>query len=360
MGLIVLLVLLRAGLLLHTAGSVRARSAASTVGRGLLESAVAALLVYGVGYLAFLGVKDFEIEMRLIPLVATAWFATSVVTGTMAERSRLSAQLAVAGAVGVVVPLAYRWLDDLSAVTGVSLGCAIAGAIAAVVLGARQGKYNRDGSANILPGHNLTLQLHGIVLLALTLPVLFAGVGEKPIAGAILASSAAMLVAAGVTTLRFGKVDVLLCSAGGLAGAVAGAVAGGVFGSPLAIIVGAVVGFVAQWLTVQIDLRYRVDDPGGYVAPIVTACVAVALVVVLSPLKGGAAWADAAKFGGLTIACAGLVAIIVAGVVLGMNAIKRLREHEDDEYEGLDLTRHDINAYPDFQQTMIKSYHLRQ
>ena len=35
-----------------------------------------------------------------------------------------------------------------------------------------------------------------------------------------------------------------------------------------------------------------------------------------------------------------------------------IRCSEEDEFDGLDLTEHDINAYPDFQQTMIKSYHL--
>jgi ammonium transporter, Amt family len=341
---------------------VRARSAASTVGRGLLESAVAALLVYATGYFAWWGVKDFVIEQWLPTFVAASWFVTSVVTGAMAERSRLSSQLAVAGVCGVLTALTYRFTMQfgvLPAMAGLSLGAAIAAAVSAVVLGARQGKYNRDGSANILPGHNLTLQLHGIVLLSLTLPFLFTGMGEKPMSGAILAASAAMLTAAGVTVIRFGKVDVLLCSAGGLAAAVAGAVAAQWLDTPVAILVGAVLGFIAQWLTVQIDLKFRVDDPGGYVAPILTACGAVVVIVALSGLRG----VDAADVGRVVGAIAGVaiaVAGAISGVVVTMNAIKRLREHEDDEYEGLDLTRHDINAYPDFQQTMIKSYHLRQ
>jgi ammonia channel protein AmtB len=37
-----------------------------------------------------------------------------------------------------------------------------------------------------------------------------------------------------------------------------------------------------------------------------------------------------------------------------------LRLSDDAEYDGTDLAEHDLNAYPDFQQTMIKSYHLRQ
>ena len=38
----------------------------------------------------------------------------------------------------------------------------------------------------------------------------------------------------------------------------------------------------------------------------------------------------------------------------------KIRASEADEFDGLDLAEHDIGAYPDFQQTMIKSYHLRE
>jgi ammonia channel protein AmtB len=43
-----------------------------------------------------------------------------------------------------------------------------------------------------------------------------------------------------------------------------------------------------------------------------------------------------------------------------MRALGSLRANEQDEFDGLDIGQHDINAYPDFQQTMIKSYHLRE
>ncbi len=37
-----------------------------------------------------------------------------------------------------------------------------------------------------------------------------------------------------------------------------------------------------------------------------------------------------------------------------------IRPREAQEFERLDLAEHDLNAYPDFQQTMIKSYDMRQ
>ena len=44
----------------------------------------------------------------------------------------------------------------------------------------------------------------------------------------------------------------------------------------------------------------------------------------------------------------------------GLKTTLGLRSREADEFDGLDLAEHDIGAYPDFQQTTIKSYHLRE
>jgi ammonia channel protein AmtB len=53
-------------------------------------------------------------------------------------------------------------------------------------------------------------------------------------------------------------------------------------------------------------------------------------------------------------------AVVSAGVLYAIKATVGLRAREADEFDGLDLAEHDIGAYPDFQQTMIKSYHLRE
>ena len=52
--------------------------------------------------------------------------------------------------------------------------------------------------------------------------------------------------------------------------------------------------------------------------------------------------------------------LFAAGLFLLLKTTVGLRLHEDAEYDGADLAEHDLNAYPDFQQTMIKSYHLRE
>ena len=63
----------------------------------------------------------------------------------------------------------------------------------------------------------------------------------------------------------------------------------------------------------------------------------------------------------LGLAAIAALTIIVSGAILFfLKATVGLRAREADEFDGLDLAEHDIGAYPDFQQTTIKSYHLRE
>jgi Amt family ammonium transporter len=72
------------------------------------------------------------------------------------------------------------------------------------------------------------------------------------------------------------------------------------------------------------------------------------------------------RLGHLAIQAAGLAIIaalsmvVWAAVWLVMRMTLDLRLGEADELDGSDLAEYDVNAYPDFQQTTIKSYHLRE
>ena len=57
--------------------------------------------------------------------------------------------------------------------------------------------------------------------------------------------------------------------------------------------------------------------------------------------------------GGFTLISAGIL-FVVLKVTMG------IRVGEEEEMEGLDLGEHDMAAYPDFQQTYIKSHHARE
>ena len=53
-------------------------------------------------------------------------------------------------------------------------------------------------------------------------------------------------------------------------------------------------------------------------------------------------------------------AAIALGAFYFCKSMDQVRLPESAEFDGTDLSELDVNAYPDFQQTMIKSYHLRE
>ena len=62
---------------------------------------------------------------------------------------------------------------------------------------------------------------------------------------------------------------------------------------------------------------------------------------------------------GIAVIGALAFAVSLAGFAL-FKKLFGLRPSEADELDGADLVEHDLNAYPDFHQTMVKSYHLRE
>jgi ammonia channel protein AmtB len=63
----------------------------------------------------------------------------------------------------------------------------------------------------------------------------------------------------------------------------------------------------------------------------------------------------------LAIAVAAIVlGVLVAALLAAARLFGPLRRREEEAFEGLDLAEHDVNAYPDFQQNLIRSYHLRE
>ena len=123
------------------------------------------------------GASDFFFQ---VVFVATAM---SIVSGAVAERMKLWAFFVFAAAMtGFIYPMEGAWtwggadvfglfnLGDLGfsdfAGSGIVHMAGAAAALAGVLLlGARKGKYNRDGSANALPGANLPLATLGTFIL---------------------------------------------------------------------------------------------------------------------------------------------------------------------------------------------------
>lgn len=383
--------LLRGGMMLYTGGLARSKNAASTAARTLLDLSVATLSFWAIGLALggysgdlLLGIDAHRligwsgIQLGDSALLCLALIPSGIFIGATIERSRLWPMLVLTCLIsGLITPLALQWLfngwmHDLGVIDGGGGTLHLIGGVSALatckVIGARNGKYNRDGSANFIPGHNLLLVFGGVMLMlaswapALALFASWQGVGGAEIPMRILVSGAAAAVAGVmVSQLRYGKPDIVLIMSALLGGLVATAPGAAHLSSPASFAIGAVAGAIVPAAVIFIDLRLRIDDP--------TAAVAVHGVCSVWGFLGagmfieGSVWdrlrqVGVQAIGLVVIAVLTLLAVLIALTVL--RAGVALRSKEADEFDGLDLAEHDLNAYPDFQQTMIKSYHLRE
>jgi Amt family ammonium transporter len=369
--------LLRAGFALHSAGISRSKNTISCLFRATIEIAVGILAYWLIGSAIHGSWREIGHPMgsTALFLAATFLIGPAVVSGATLERGR--AIVGIASAIlltGVLTPLAWKllqwnWLvsrgfiDEAGAIF-IHVSGGLAAAVAAIAIGPRLGKYNRDGSTNVILGHNLPLAAGGILLIfAMWIPYVagFASYGADAALNAVLAGAAGVVAAAIYCIARYGRSDVFLVFAGLLGGLVAITAGADLLSPSRAVAVGAVAGVIVPYAVVKLDMFWKIDDPGGGIAIHFIGGIWSALAVaILAPgtweQRIGRIGAEAAGLGmvvGLTLAASCLV-FFALRVTVGV------RLSEADEFEGMDLAEHDLNAYPDFQQTMIKSYHLRE
>jgi Amt family ammonium transporter len=392
LGVAVLLV--RVGQALYATGLCRSKNAAGMALRLVADLCAAVLAFWAVGAAVLMQRANgvFGVEWGAMagasPVSAEQFFAACVVlvatgsvAGALAERSKFAATWAASILLaGLVVPAAAKWgwggwlarlgFHDIAGASAVHLSAGVCAAVGAALVGPRTGKYNRDGSANMIPGHNLPLAAAGVLaVLAGWVPYVYGCAVQRGRASPVgteamnvlLAAAAAGAASMLLSQVRHGKPDVVLALTGVLGGLVSITAAGGAVGTESAVLIGAVAGVVVPTAAVALDLLAHVDDPA--------AAVAIHGVGGLWGTLAAGLFANVpflARLRLLGIQALGAVAVIALAAALSLalfaalRATVGLRVKEADEYDGLDLAEHDIGAYPDFQQTMIKSYHLRE
>ena len=146
--------------------------------------------------------------------------------------------------------------------------------------------------------------------------------------------------------------------------------------SPLSAIIIGLVGGVLVVLSVEfIDKVLHIDDPVGASSVHGTCGVWGTLAVGLFSQEAYAVSSGVGEikglfFGGglsqLLLQMKGAAAVFLwafpASLLVFYLARKLtgLRASDEEQIDGLDLSEHDLASYPDFQQTTIKSYHLRE
>ncbi|MCH1414065.1 MAG: ammonium transporter, partial [Glaciecola sp.] len=294
-----------------------------------------------------------------VVFVATAM---SIVSGAVAERMKLWAFLAFTVVMtGFIYPMEGSWTWNGASVFGMytlgDLGFSdfagsgivhMAGASAALagvlVLGARKGKYTKDGKINAIPGCNLPLATLGTFILWMGWfgfnggSVLATATVESANAVAVVFMNTNMAAAGGgvaallLARVLFGKADLTMALNGALAGLVA-ITAEPSTPTPLqATIFGAIGGVLVVFSILSLD-KMKIDDPVGAIS--VHGVVGL-LGLLLVPITNDGSSFSGQIIGALTI----FVWVFATSMVvwLALKATMGIRVSEQEEYEGVDVS----------------------
>ena len=391
----VLVMWMAAGFAMLEAGLVRAKNTAEILIKNISLFAIACIMYMLMGYSIMYGASDSSIIPDFgfligaentkdavlaggddapyysklsdfffqVVFVATAM---SIVSGAVAERMKLWSFLAFAVVMtGFIYPVQGYWkwgggfLDQLGfqdfAGSGVVHMCGAAAALAAViVLGARKGKYGKDGSINAIPGANMPLATLGTFILWMGWfgfnggsELKLSDVGEANAVALVFVNTnmaAAGGVIAAMITARtlFGKTDLTMALNGALAGLVA------ITAEPLnpdpllATFIGAVGGILVVFSIIGLD-KLKLDDPVGAISVHgVVGMWGLIAVVFSNP--------DATIIAQLTGLATILLWTFTTALIVWfiLKAIIGIRVSEEEEYNGVDVSECGMEAYPEF------------
>jgi len=351
----------------------------------------------------FLSGTTYDVGVMVLFLFQMVFMDTAltIVTGSCAERWKYAAFAVASVFMGAITyPLFANWawgggwLSQLGGNFGLGHGyCDFAGsgvvhsvggvtALAlAMIIGPRIGKYNRNGTPNAMPGHDIVIVLTGCFILA------FGWFGFNP--GSTLAASgngalrigsvAVNTMLAGCTGsfgailymwIRFGKPDASMSGNGLLAGLVAITAPSGFVNTVGAAILGFVAGGLVCLSVEFIERVMKVDDPVGAISVHGTCGLWGVLSVGLfadGTSNYGGSWngvdgsvtglfyGDPGQFVAQLVGCCTLVGIIFTIAYLFYWAIDVFvgqRVTAEAELEGLDLPEMGALGYPEFQLVM--------
>jgi Amt family ammonium transporter len=305
-----------------------------------------------------------------VVFVATAM---SIVSGAVAERMKLFSFFAFALVfTAIIYPLEGAWTWGREAVFGlfklsdygfsdfagsgiVHMAGAAAALAGVLVLGARRGKYNKDGSSNAIMGANMPLATLGTFILWMGWFGFNGGsvlsMASKESANAVAmvflntnaAAAGGVIAALLLVKILWGKADLTMALNGALAGLVA-ITAGPDTPSALgATLIGAVGGILVVFSISTLDKVFKIDDPVG--------AISVHGVVGLWGLLAVPLTNPNVLFTGQLLGAA-TIFIWVFGTSLilwlAIKVVMGVRVSEQEEAEGVDISECGLHAYPEF------------
>jgi Amt family ammonium transporter len=375
----IMVLAMHAGFAFLELGTVRKKNQVNALVKILTDFSVSTIAYFFIGYSVAYGVSFFSSAevlsakngydlVKFFFLLTFAAAIPAIVSGGIAERARFNPQLAATFVlVGLVYPFfegivwngnygIQNWLEvtigaKFHDFAGSVVVHAVGGWIAlpaVLLLGARRGRYTKDGLISAHPPSNIPFLALGAWILTVGwfgFNVMSAQMIEA-VSGLVAVNSLMAMVGGTLAALMIGRNDPGFIHNGPLAGLVA-VCAGSDLMHPLgALVTGVVAGALFVWMFMVTQNRWKIDDVLG-VWPLHGLCGAwggIAVGIFGAKALGG--------IGGVSLAAQvigtlGGVAVAMLGSLLVYGALKRfvgLRLDAEAEFNGADLSIHKVSA----------------
>ncbi|MGF6656497.1 Amt family ammonium transporter [Paraburkholderia youngii] len=373
---------MHAGFAFLELGTVRKKNQVNALVKILVDFAVSTIAYFFIGYTIAYGVQFFDgaatlaqhngyALVRFFFLLTFAAAIPAIVSGGIAERSKFNPQLfATFVLVGFVYPFfeGIAWNDRfgiqdwLTQAFGAPFhdfaGSVVVHAFggwvalpAVLLLGARHGRYHRDGGIAAHPPSNIPFLALGAWVLTVGwfgFNVMSSQTLDK-ISGLVAVNSLMAMVGGTLSAWFAGRNDPGFTYNGPLAGLVA-VCAGSDIMHPLgALVTGGIAGVLFVYMFTCVQNRWRIDDVLG-VWPLHGLCGAwggIAAGIFGAHALGGLGGVSFASqiigtLGGIVVS--GLGGTAVYGAIC---MTVGLRLDQEEEYNGADLSIHKISATPE-------------
>ncbi|MEE3453741.1 ammonium transporter [Dialister sp.] len=394
----ILVFFMQPGFAMVETGMTRAKNAGNIVMKNFMDFSIGTVafwiigfgLMFGTDIGGIIGTPDFfvtaydpgpdagytQLDYLFFQTVFCATSAT-IVSGSMAERTKFSSYCLYSLLISLIIyPISGHWIwgggwlselgfHDFAGSTCVHMVGGVCAAVGAAMLGPRIGKYNKDGTANAIPGHSITLACLGMFILwmgwfgfnggstvSMTGDDVIENVGLIMV-NTNMAAAVGACTTMCVTWLKYGKPDVSMTLNGGLAGLVAitaGCDTVSVAGS---FFIGLIAGIVIVYSVEFVDQKLKIDDPVGAISAHGVCGALGTILTGLFSTSDGLFYTGNPHF--FFIQILGVVAVAIY-VFIAINIVFRaikatngLRVTKEEEINGLDFEEHGlVSAYADF------------
>jgi len=375
----IMVLAMHAGFAFLEVGTVRSKNQVNALVKIMVDFSVSTIAYFFIGYSIAYGFDFFGNAITLTEkngydlvkfffLLTFAAAIPAIVSGGIAERAKFNTQLAATFLiVGFVYPffegIAWNkhygvqdWLlanyganfhDFAGSVVVHAMGGWIALA-AVILLGARVGRYGKDGRLHAYPPSNIPFLALGAWILTVGwfgFNVMSAQ-SIQGISGLVAVNSLMAMVGGTITALILGKNDPGFVHNGPLAGLVAVCAGSDVMHPLGALVTGIVAGALFVWTFTLTQNRWKIDDVLG-VWPLHGLCGAwgglAAGIFGMQQLGGLGGVTFMSQLIGTVIGV--IIAIIGGAIIYGtLKIFVGIRLSQEEEYEGADLSIHKISA----------------